>query len=322
MNWDRVERLLGAAEFAYLRQKKVAIIGLGSGGGFVAQGLAMSGVARFLLIDIGTLQAHNVVRHVGDNRDVGRPKTEVVRDLILARNPQAEVVALQGRIEDHAEQLDGVDLVVCAVDNEGAKYFINQLCLQKGLIALYAGVYERGEGGDVALIYPDTGPCYACWAANLRQGYLRAMPDGSGELDYGLINEHGSLSAEPALWLHVVRVAATQADMVLNTLLRHSPAHRPLPANTVILANHAIEIFEGQVTPPYSAEWVKIERDPNCLVCGGRGTASQQAALSLDDISGGLIFIEDEESSLEIEDDDNSAEDNRNQIHSTEEGER
>ena len=36
MNWDRVERLLGAVALEHLRGKKVAIIGLVSGGGFVA----------------------------------------------------------------------------------------------------------------------------------------------------------------------------------------------------------------------------------------------------------------------------------------------
>lgn len=294
MNWDRVERLLGAQTLEHLRQKKVAIIGLGSGGGFVAVGLAMSGVSNFLLVDADALEAHNVVRHIGDQRDVGRPKVEIARALILQRNPQAVVTAIQGRIENHKELLDDVDLVVGAVDAEGAKYVLNEICLSRSLTAIYAGVYERGEGGDVVIIEPHAGPCYACWASNLRQGQLSPSPDGSGELDYGLVSEQGTLDAEPGLWLHVVRVASAQADIALNWLVKDTPAYRPLPANTVVLANRAIEIVEGQTTPPYGALWINIARDPACLVCGEHHRSVPER-LSLDTLAGDLLTFEEDE---------------------------
>jgi len=293
MNWDRVERLIGAKSLALLQQKKVAVIGLGSGGGFVATGLAMSGVGRFVLFDDDLLEAHNIVRHVADQRDLGRPKAEIMRDLVMARNPAVEVTAVQGRVEDHPHHLEGVDLVVCAVDGEGAKYLINELALARGLPVVYAGVYERGEGGDVALIEPYSGPCYACWASTLREGLVTPAPDGSDNLDYGLLNEQGTLDAEPGLWLHVVRVASTQADMALNRLLKETPAYRQLPGNTVILANTALEILEGRITPPYSAEWVAIERDPRCLVCGDQGRLA--STLSLNTLAGDLLSFDQDD---------------------------
>ena len=93
MTWDRVERLLGSRNLELLAQKRVGVVGLGSGGGFVALSLAMSGVGKFVLIDDDTLEAINVVRHVADLRDVGLPKPEAVADLIRQRNPQAEITA-------------------------------------------------------------------------------------------------------------------------------------------------------------------------------------------------------------------------------------
>ena len=47
------------------------------------------------------------------------------------------------------EALETVDLVVVGVDGERVKYVINEACLARALPAIYAGVYERGEGGDV-----------------------------------------------------------------------------------------------------------------------------------------------------------------------------
>jgi hypothetical protein len=156
---------------------------------------------------------------------------------------------------------------VVGVDGENAKYTINQACLDRRLTAVYAGVYERGEGGDVVIIRPYDGPCYACWAAELRDDLAKA--DDTAELDYGMIGESGTLEAEPGLWLHVVRIASAQADMALNELLSGTEIYRSMPGNTVIMANTAIEIVAGQITEPYSAVWATIDRDPHCLVCGG-----------------------------------------------------
>ncbi len=275
-SWDRIEGLLGKDTLDYLAAQTVAIVGLGSGGGFVAESLAMSGVGGFILIDDDVLENVNVVRHVGDLRDVGQPKVTVVADLIRARNSAARVTAIQGRVEDHLEALRGASLAVIGVDGERVKYVINEACLALGLPAVYAGVYERGEGGDVVVIDPrdEASPCYACWADDLRAGIITP---GAEELDYGMIGPDGTLEAEPGLWLHVVRVAAVQADLALNELLRPTPQYRRMPGNTVILANRALEIFEGKVTPPYGAEWVTIARDPQCLECGQRGRLEDAA---------------------------------------------
>jgi len=301
MNWDRVERLIGSDNLQRLHDKRVAIIGLGSGGGFVALSLAMSGVGKFVLVDDDTLESKNIVRHVADSRYVGRPKAEVVAELIRQRNPHADVEVLVGRLEQHLEVLERVDLVISGVDGEGPKYTLNQACLQHGLTAVYAGVYERGEGGDVVVIRPYNGPCYACWAAELREGLAVSNVDGDAELDYGMIGPEGTLEAEPGLWLHVTRIASAQADIALNELLMGGSAHKEMPANTVIMANTSMEILAGQISQPYTAVWVDIERDPNCLVCGdalrNELSAETQPELSLDDLmhSTGITLEENAE---------------------------
>lgn len=299
MTWDRVERLIGTDNLKRLAQKRVGVVGLGSGGGFVAQSLAMSGVGKFVLIDDDHLEATNIPRHVADLRDLGQPKAGVVAKLIKQRNPDAEIEVHVGLIEDHLDILDNVDLLIVGVDGEGAKYKLNEECLKRGLTAVYAGVYERGEGGDAIVIRPYDGPCYACWAAELREGLVMPGADEGEELDYGMIGEKGTLEAEPALWVHVVRVAAVQADMALKELL----GTQNWPGNTVILANDALEIIDGEITPPHSAVWVDIIRDPNCLVCGDQMRQqddSTQAELSLSDLTHDMgIELEDDEAESE-----------------------
>lgn len=292
MTFDRVERLIGKGNLERLADKRVAVLGLGSGGGFVALSLAMSGVRQFVLVDDDVLEAANLVRHVADDRYLGVAKAEAVADLIRHRNPHAEITAVRGRVEDHRDLLTGVDLVVVGVDGEAPKYVINEVCLDQSAPAVYAGVYERGEGGDVCLIRPLDGPCYACWAASLRDD-AAVTAASVEELDYGMIGPGGTLEAQPGLWMHVVRVAAAQADLALNELLRGASAYRELPGNTVILANVALEILSGEVALPQTALWATVERDPDCLVCGGRWREREGAvsAMSLDQLvqASGLI---------------------------------
>ena len=295
MSWDRVERLLGTQNLAHLATRRIGVIGLGSGGGFVAQSLAMSGVGHFVLVDDDTLELTNIVRHVADSDDIGRPKAEIVADLIRRRNPNAEIDVRVGRFEQNADLLDHVDLLVVAVDGENAKYIINQACLEHGITAVYAGVYERGEGGDAVVIRPYDGPCYACWAAELREGLGAVSAGEGGELDYGMIGPEGTLEAEPGLWLHVVRIASVQADMALNELLNGTEIYRAMPGNTVILANTALEIVTGEIALPYTAVWATVERNPHCLVCGHAALESEAGA-SLDDLAQmtGIVMDENE----------------------------
>lgn len=292
--WTRVEELFGTENLALLARKRVGVVGLGSGGGFVALSLAMSGVGNFVLVDGDALEEGNVVRHVADRRYIGRNKAEAVAELIQYRNPKAQVQVYADSIEAHPEALDGLDLLVVGVDNENVKYWLNQHCLNLRLPAVYAGVYERGEGGDVVIIRPYDGPCYACWAEELRGGAPMSERSADKELDYGMIGETGTLEAEPGLWLHVAKVAAIQTDIALNELLLGTDANEAMPANTIVIANNAIEIVTDEVSPPHSGMWINIPRDPQCLVCGEkmRLTDEIKAVMSLEDL--GAEFLSEE----------------------------
>ena len=304
--WERVERLIGADNLDRLAEKKVAVVGLGSGGGFVALSLAMSGVGHFTLVDNDELESGNVMRHVADLRYVGVNKAAAVADLIRGRNPGARIEVREGLIEDHWDCLDDVDIVVAAVDNEQVKYAINEQCLGKRLSASYAGVYERGEGGDHVIIKPFEGPCYACWSEATREGVKVSM-DPSGDLDYGMIGALGTLDAEPGLWVNVTKVAGIETDLIINELLRGTSAHEEMPANTLIVANSYLDIVESQESEPHSSLWIEIERDPDCLVCGERLkrgvrllAQDEDDAISLEDLAASglttdIVFEEEDD---------------------------
>jgi hypothetical protein len=100
----------------------------------------------------------------------------------------------------------------------------------------------------------------------------------------------------------VVRIAATQADFALNHLMEDTQVHHKMPANTVVIANTFLEIYEGQPAQPYTAEWISVPRDPNCLVCGHlhRSDTTQETSVSLDELTQlGHVTLEQDDDQAE-----------------------
>lgn len=59
--------------------------GLGSGGASIAVELAKAGVGNFALVDFDRLELHNISRHIAGVNELGRLKTNIVRDAIWER---------------------------------------------------------------------------------------------------------------------------------------------------------------------------------------------------------------------------------------------
>tara|TARA_R110001583_G_scaffold188249_1_gene350279 strand:+ start:1995 stop:2843 length:849 start_codon:yes stop_codon:yes gene_type:complete len=107
------------AEQEQLKHKRVAIAGLGGVGGAHAITLARLGVSRFHLSDFDEYEIHNFNRQIGATmQTLGRPKLDVISELILNINPEAEIVGFPEGI--NAENVDvfltGIDLYVDSLD--------------------------------------------------------------------------------------------------------------------------------------------------------------------------------------------------------------
>ena len=94
--FSRTELLLGPTALNALQNCRVAVFGIGGVGTFAVEGLARSGVGKFLLVDDDRICLTNLNRQIHATHDtIGRVKVEVMRERILAINPRAEVEVLQ-----------------------------------------------------------------------------------------------------------------------------------------------------------------------------------------------------------------------------------
>ncbi len=88
----RTAMLLGEDGVEALKNKRVAVFGIGGVGGHATEALVRSGVGALDLIDNDVVSLSNLNRQIIATRDtVGRRKTEVMRERILSINPDCRV---------------------------------------------------------------------------------------------------------------------------------------------------------------------------------------------------------------------------------------
>lgn len=133
MNTTRFQRQIlafGEEGQARLSAHRVAIVGLGGLGCFVAQSLANLGIRRFVLVDDDRLSESNRNRWVlGFPADVGELKVDLVRRYILAIDSSAEVMALPVnlRTKSGLSALLSCSTIFGCVDNDGPRLVLSEL---------------------------------------------------------------------------------------------------------------------------------------------------------------------------------------------------
>lgn len=115
---SRLERLLGAQGVAKLASARVMVIGIGGVGSNCVEALARGGVGSFVIVDADCVQESNINRQaIAFESTIGRPKVEVMREMIADINPQAHVKTIERRIlPDDVEGLFEECPVDCCID--------------------------------------------------------------------------------------------------------------------------------------------------------------------------------------------------------------
>lgn len=254
---------------------KVLIAGCGSGGSSVALQLVMSGVRNFTLLDKDVLEIENVIRHVCGRRYLGQKKVDAVEDVLLDRNPKANIRKIEADIMDYPDMESIIlesDVIVLATDNEPTRYRINELCVKHKKPFVVARVFTRGIGGDAFAYRPDSGGCLACLETFLARTTFR---EGIKEIDlvseeerekvYGM--EIEEIKDTPGLSLDISFITSFHARFVLDAIARGLPERPkyliPITENYVVWGNRPVHPFNRY----FHLQRIELTPQENCAVC-------------------------------------------------------
>ena len=273
--FTRVERLFDVEAF---RDLWVLIAGCGSGGGQVALQLAMSGVRKFILVDMDKLEVENVIRHVCGLRYVGWRKTTALADVLRDRNPEVEIRAFDEDVLEWPgleDEIERASVVVIGTDNEPSRYRLNEACVKAGTPFTVGRVFTRGIGGEAYAYRHGTTGCLACLEGLLERTRFR---EGVREIDLVAEEERqkmydleiDEIKDSPGLSVDIGFIAAFHTRLTLDALgdaAEERPRFMtPLEQNYFVWGNRTVHPFSKN----FELQRMSLQPQEGCMVCGGR----------------------------------------------------
>lgn len=230
-----------------LRESHVAIVGVGGIGSLIAQDLAHEGVGELTLVDPDVLEESNRSRVMGSSPGnagpesatpdgdgvtpaswaeavpgAGRPKVEVVADMVSDIDPSIRVHGVHAPIEDRTAMRAAAqaDVLVAATDHTASRELVSELG-QRYLRPVFdagSGINaEDGVVGGIETTFALTGPPWACRDCQGLVDREAVRVDGRDpdDLEYGL----DLLDDEQPSVLAVNRYPAAQTGFALYAYL-------------------------------------------------------------------------------------------------------
>jgi len=212
-----LDRILQTTNNDLLVRKTVLIAGLGSGGSTIAKYLGCTGIGRIILVDNEALEIPNIIRHEGGLDDIGRPKADICREMIESHNPFTVVEAHHFDLIEDTGRLQKLfreaDLIIGSSGSPKVNHILNKLSVERGIPAVYGGVYEKASGGYVLAVKPRETACFNC-LFNLTSQSYSVDKEAAGR--YGL--DENELHRQQGLWIDISFPSLMLSKMALALL--------------------------------------------------------------------------------------------------------
>ena len=201
-----------------LRTMSVLVVGAGSVGSQMVDGLVRSGVGSVTIVDGDSVEAHNLSRSVYVSSHIGRPKAECLAGHARMINSGVEAAWIDRPLQAIerlalATIVATSDLIIGATDDPDAQVKLNRIAHHHKKSAIFVGLYKGAKGGEVVVSVPGVTPCFECFSGAKR------IPAGNGgnihrSRDYG----SGRLEGEVGLGADITHVTSAATKIALAIL--------------------------------------------------------------------------------------------------------
>ncbi len=181
-NVNYFRRYLGSYDESLTVQRKlnessILLLGLGGGGSNILSLLAGIGPKKLTIVDYDKVESSNLGRQLlYKEDDIGKLKTETALREFQKMNSSVSINAITKKItsvSDVVELLDGIDLVICAIDEPPfvAQRIVNEAIVKVGVPCVFGG--SQVSRGRVYSVIPKKTGCFDC----LNIHYTKTSPN-------------------------------------------------------------------------------------------------------------------------------------------------
>jgi len=171
-----LQRMGIVKDYEKIREKTVAVVGVGGVGSVACEMLTRCGIGGLLMYDYDTVELANMNRLFFRPEHAGMTKTDAAVKTLREINPDVNfesyhmnittVDGFDNFVKSITKDGDGktsrVDLVLSCVDNYEARMVINQACLELEQTWMESGVSEDAVSGHIQLVEPGYTACFEC----------------------------------------------------------------------------------------------------------------------------------------------------------------
>jgi molybdopterin/thiamine biosynthesis adenylyltransferase len=282
------DRLPSKDIFKHLKDKKVTIVGCGSGGSIDSEYLVKSGVGNLVLIDDDLLETENILRHSCRIDSLSFEKIYAVKENLKKINPDVNIDVKRLKIDVIGQDVDKLinnsDLIIVATAE--SEELFNEYAYTHGIPAIYSKVYPMGFGGEVIRVIPGATPCYECMhfykEALLQENYPDTQFPEIETASYDTLQD-GTHIPTPALAIDSDFISLIEVKMALEVLLADNAASLVEVPNIRLWGNQKEWIFKNEFEC-LSLSTKDFKSIYNCIVCHGEKVVEQELGLSTDQV--------------------------------------
>jgi bacteriocin biosynthesis cyclodehydratase domain-containing protein len=237
-----------------LSQARVALIGMGGIGNWVALNLIGSGLKELRLVDFDTIEETNLTRQIlFSEKDIGKHKVVVAKNALSGKNKNTEITVHLSQIDGETaleEILKDIDFVVLSADRPARIHdWLDSVCIHKRIPYLNIG-YRDGVGIVGPMTIPGETSCYQCF---------KHEPDNNSTIhkedsEIALMEEFEARYQAPSFGPLNALVSAIGATEILKYLGQFGS-----------IESHATEINIDPIT--FETERRHYEKDTVCKQC-------------------------------------------------------
>ncbi len=252
-----------------LKDKSVAIVGIGSVGSKMAVSLARAGINKFALIDYDIFFPANIDRNALDWRNVGEHKAEAVKQLILNIRPGSAVetanINLTGQesaafVNRALNQIANYDLIIDATANDRAFNILASVAQSSGKDLVWSEVYAGGRGGLVARCRAGIDPTPLIMRASFNQFCVANPAPEEKVIDYGAEGEKEIVMASDS---DVGIIAENACRLAIDTLIRRDVSEYPYSLYLIGLSKWWVFEAPLHVIPIDLTSFQSVEANPD-----------------------------------------------------------
>ncbi len=160
MRYIRQERFVGKDKQNQIRNKTVAIVGLGALGSVASELLTRAGVKELILIDRDFVELSNLQRQaIFCEEDIDKSKALVLKEKLKKINNEIKINAYFDNLDNDNINLIKSDLILDCTDNLETRFLINEFCIKNRIPFIYSSAI--GDSGYVFNIVPGEA-CFNC----------------------------------------------------------------------------------------------------------------------------------------------------------------